>query len=241
MIRLLEVELRKLRGSLILLLVVVPPLLPALLIALAMITMDGTASWNQILGQVTMQLWAMLLNPTLLAVVATLMGQIEYRSGSWTFMLVQPQPRWQVFLAKLGLLSAIHAAMIALAIAGALATGLGVGSLTGQLPTGAIPWRESARFVAFMSLGSFAIVCIQLWVALRWNNFVIPLALGIGGTLVAMAVLMTQTDQANWFPWVIAIRSVMSPDTADQARTGCLMGLALVPAMLFDLQRRAFR
>jgi ABC-2 type transport system permease protein len=183
----------------------------------------------------------MLLNPTLLATVATLMGQIEYRSSSWSFMLIQPQPRWQLFIAKLGILSAVHTAMVALAVAGAILAGLGMGLLTGQPPTGPIPWSESARFVAFMSVGSFGIVCIQLWVALRWNNFVISLALGIGGTLVAMAVLMTQTDKANWFPWVIAMQSVLSHETADYVRMGVLLGLALVPPMLLDLQRRAFK
>ena len=241
MIRLVEVELRKLRGSLILLLVLAPPLLPGLLIALAMATNEGAPSWGQLIGRLTVPLWAMFLNPILLATVATLMGQIEYRSSSWSFMLVQPQPRWQIFLTKLGILWALHTLMVAVAIAGAILAGLGMGYLTGQIPTGIVPLSESARFVALMSLGSLGILSIQLWVALRWNNFVVSLALGIGGTLVALAVLLTGTDQASWFPWVIALRSATADDAAGFVQAGALLGLALIPPMLFDLQRRAFR
>ncbi|GAB5349000.1 ABC transporter permease [Alteriqipengyuania sp. 357] len=241
MIRLVEVELRKLRGSLILLLVLAPPLLPGLLIALAMATNEGAPSWGQLIGRLTVPLWAMFLNPILLATVATLMGQIEYRSSSWSFMLVQPQPRWQVFLTKLGILWALHILMVAVAIAGAILAGLGMGYLTGQIPTGIVPLSDSARFVALMSLGSLGILSIQLWVALRWNNFVVSLALGIGGTLVALAVLLTGTDQASWFPWVIALRSATADTAAGFVQAGALLGLALSPPMLFDLQRRAFR
>ena len=116
MIASIEVELRKLRGSLILLLVAIPPLLPGAIIALAIATNEGVPSWEQLVGRLTIPLWAMFLNPTLLATVATLMGQIEYRSGSWSFMLVQPQPRWQLFLTKLGILWVLHAMMLVLAM-----------------------------------------------------------------------------------------------------------------------------
>ena len=241
MIRLILVEMRKLRGSLILLLILVAPLMPGLMIALAMATNDGTPSWSQLIERLTVPLWAMFLNPTLLATVATLMGQIEYRTCSWSFMLVQPQPRWQVFLTKLGMLWALHVMMVSLALGGAILAGLLMGYLTGQVPTGAIPLAESARFVAFMSLGSLGILCIQLWVALRWNNFVISLALGIGGTLVALAVLLTGTDQASWFPWVMALRSATAGDAIGPVQSGAILGIALIPLMLADLQRRAFR
>ena len=85
MIASIEVELRKLRGSLILLLVAIPPLLPGAIIALAIATNEGVPSWEQLVGRLTIPLWAMFLNPTLLATVATLIGQIEYRGGSWSF------------------------------------------------------------------------------------------------------------------------------------------------------------
>ena len=241
MIASIEVELRKLRGSLILLLVAIPPLLPGAIIALAIATNEGVPSWEQLVGWLTIPLWAMFLNPTLLATVATLMGQIEYRGGSWSFMLVQPQPRWQLFLTKLGILWLLHAMMLVLAIAGAILAGACIGHLTGRVPTGTIPWAEGIRFVAQMSLGSLAILCIQLWVALRWNNFVISLALGIAGTLVQLAVLITGSDQAGWFPWVMAMRSALSENGAENVRAGLALGLFLVPVMLFDLQRRALK
>lgn len=197
MINLLEVEIRKLRGSLVLLLVAVPPLLPGVMIALAMATNDKTAQWDQLIGQLTLPLWAMFLNPSLIATVATLMGQIEYKTNSWSFTLVQPHFRWQVFAIKLGILIGLHGLMMVLAVAGAILAGASVGWVFGNMPTGAVPWRESGDFVISMMMGSLAILVIQLWVALRWNNFILPLAIGIGGTLIQLAVLITGTRQAD--------------------------------------------
>ena len=241
MLRLVEAEFRKLRGSLVLLLITVPPLLPGLLISLALATRDGSPQWSQILDELTLPLWAMFLNPTLLATLATLMGDVEYRNNGWDFTLTQPYSRWRIFLAKLAVIVPLHAAMTAIAVCFAILAGLAIGSMTGNLPTGDLPLRDHALFVLRMTAGSFGILALQLWVALRWKNFLLPLSLGIGGTLVTLAVLMTGTRDADWFPWVVALKSAMGEGVADFAWTGLAMGAAVSVLMLADLQRRTLR
>ena len=241
MLRLVEVEFRKLRGSLVLLLIALPPLLPGLLIALAIASHDGPAQWDQMLDQLTLPLWAMFLNPTLLATLATLMGDIEYRNNGWDFTLTQPHSRWSIFLAKLMVIVPLHAIMIAIAVGFAIAMAGAVGSITGNFPTGDLSLHENAMFVVRMTAGSFGILALQFWVALRWRNFLLPLSLGIGGTLVALAVLLTGTRDADWFPWVVALRSALGETTAHFAWTGLAMGTVFCAVMLLDLQRRTFR
>lgn len=241
MLRLVEVEFRKLRGSLVLLLIALPPLLPGLLIALAIASHDGPPQWAQILDRLTLPLWAMFLNPTLLATLATLMGDIEYRNNGWDFTLTQPHSRWSIFLAKLMVIVPLHATMIAIAVGFAIATAGAVGSITGNFPTGDLSLHENAMFVVRMTAGSFGILALQFWVALRWRNFLLPLSLGIGGTLVALAVLLTGTSDADWFPWVVALRSGLAEGAAGFAWTGLAMGTVFCALMLVDLQRRTFR
>lgn len=139
MIRLLEAELRKLRGSLVLLLVGGPPLLPGLLIGLAMATNEGAPAWSQLLERLTLPLWAMFLNPILLATLTTLIGDIEYRTNGWAFTLTQPFPKSQIFLAKFAVVLAMHALMIALAVSFAIGVGSAVGWALDRGPTGVIP------------------------------------------------------------------------------------------------------
>ncbi|NCP19272.1 MAG: ABC transporter permease subunit [Erythrobacter sp.] len=241
MLRLVEAELRKLRGSLVVLLITVPPLLPGLLIALALASRDGAPQWSQILDELTLPLWAMFLNPTLLATLATLMGDVEYRNNGWDFTLTQPYARWRIFLAKLTVIVPLHAAMTAIAVCFAILAGLTVGAVKGNLPTGDLQLQDYALFVLRMTAGSFCILALQLWVALRWKNFLLPLSLGIAGTLVALAVLMTGTSDADWFPWVVALKSAMGEGAGDSAWTGLAMGGVVCTAMLADLQRRTFR
>jgi len=241
MLRLVEVEFRKLRGSLVLLLITLPPLLPGLLIALAIASNEGSPQWAQMLDRLTLPLWAMFLNPTLIATLATLMGDIEYRNHGWDFTLTQPHSRVSIFLAKLMVIVPLHAIMIAIAVGFAIAMGGAVGSITGNYPTGDLALNEYAMFVVRMTAGSFGILALQFWVALRWRNFLLPLSLGIAGTLVALAVLLTGTRDADWFPWVVALRSALGETTAQFAWTGLAMGVGFCALMLLDLQRRTFR
>ena len=241
MLRLVGVEFAKLRGSLVVLLITLPPLLPGLLIAIAIASYDGPPQWVQILDQLTLPLWAMFLNPTLLATLATLMGDIEYRNNGWDFTLTQPHSRWRIFLAKLMVIVPLHAAMTVIAVGFAIVIGWGIGSITGKVPTGDLSFPELAMFVVRMMAGSFGILALQLWVALRWRNFLLPLSLGIGGTLVTLAVLMTGTRDADWFPWIVALRSSVGEGDAGFAWTGLAMGIGFCVLMLADLRRRTFR
>lgn len=115
------------------------------------------------------------------------------------------------------------------------------GAISGHIPLGTLPWAKLGRMVSLLLAGTTMLIVIQLWAALRFASFVMPLVVGIGGTLVAMAVAMTRTDQAGWFPWVLPLKILTAPAPVQHAILGGIGGLILLIVMIGDLSRHNFR
>ncbi len=56
-----------------------------------------------------------------------------------------------------------------------------------------------------------------------------------------MAVAITRTDQANWFPWVLPLNILSGPEPARYALFGLVGGAVILAIMIGDLARRSFR
>lgn len=241
MIAMLHVEIRKLNGSLALLLAVLAPALPGLLAALSLISTDRAPQWGSIFTGFVLPIWSFFLLPMVVAAFTALVGQIEYRARGWDHLLALPIARWRLFLAKTIVVLAVSAMMTMLVL---LFTWVGVsigGAISGHAPLGTLPWAKLGRTVSLLLAGTTMQIVIQLWVALRFASFVMPLVVGIGGTLVAMAVAMTRTDQAGWFPWVLPLKILTAPDPVRHAILGGIGGLILLIIMICDLSRHDFR
>jgi lantibiotic transport system permease protein len=240
MIALLRAEFRKLGGSLALLLLVLGPALPGLLAGLALLRAERTSSWNQVVSQFVLPIWVLFLFPMLAAAFATLAAQIEHKARGWDHLLALPIARRQVFAAKALVVLAALAAMWALMLGFTLAGAWVGGTAGGRLPSGSIPWTTLLVRVPLILLTAGPLIALQLWAALRFASFVVPLAVGIGGTLVTMAVAITGTDQADAWPWVLPFRALQSRDPGLLATQAGLVAAALLLAMLVDLSRREF-
>lgn len=241
MIAMLHVEIRKLNGSLALLLAVLAPALPGLLAALSLISTDRAPQWGPIFTGFVLPIWSFFLLPMVAAAFTTLVGQIEYRARGWDHLLALPIARWRLFLAKAIVVLAVSAMMTMLVL---LFTWVGAsigGAISGHTPLGTLPWAKLGRTVSLLLAGTTMLIVIQLWAALRFASFVMPLVVGIGGTLVAMAVAMTRTDQAGWFPWVLPLKILTAPDPVHYAMLGGIGGLILMIVMIGDLSRHNFR
>lgn len=242
MIALLRHELAKLKGSLALLFALVVPVLPAAMCVLAMLTRDDPVAWVSMIDQFVLPLYVMLMLPMSVAAFATLLAQIEYRARAWDNVLSLPVPAWQVYLAKGIVLAVAVTGMTLLVIAATYLLGWVVGQLTGNMPRG-VPGAPDlpARLTATLAAASW-LCAIQLWLALRFANFVVPLACGLAGTLIGLATLITGTQKADWFPWVLPLRAAR-PDSplADPAMAGLAGAGIVVMLMLIDLHRRGPR
>lgn len=240
--RLLLAELRKLNGSLAMLLAVVAPALVGLLCLLGAFAGKRAPSWGEIMGMMTVQVWAFFLLPMTTTAFTALVGQIEYRSRAWDHLLALPVPRWAVYLTKAVAALTAVAAMTALVFVFAWLGSLAGGLLTGRMPTGELPWERIARAGGSMVFAGALMVMLQLWVALRFANFVVPLGFGISGTLVAISVLVMHTDKADYWPWLLPINAVASTKEPERfLLLGSLGGLLVLALMVVDLSRREMR
>ena len=175
------------------------------------------------------------------ATFATLAAQVEYRAKAWDHVLALPYPRWQIFAAKTLVIHGALAAMTALLLVYTYTLVSLAGAITGAMPTGDMAVADvTIRALRLLAAG-LLLATLQLWVALRFANFVIPLAVGIAGTLVGLAVLISGTQDADWFPWVVTLRTVTGEDWQQPVLIGLVGGVLAIGAMLFDLSRQSLR
>lgn len=241
MIRLLRAEAAKLNGSLALLLMVAAPAFPGVIAALATLFGRRVPSWESTLLNFALTLWAAFLLPMTVAAFAALLGQIEHRARGWDQLYAMPLPRWQVIAAKIVTMVVAVMAMTLLMLLFTSAGAAVGGGLRGEMPGGAIPWDQLARRVPALVAASLFLTMLLLWTSLRFASFVAPLLVGIGGVMVALAVAISGTDQADWFPWVITSRA-MRDAGMQQAVTIGLVGAAVTAVvMVATLVRRDVR
>ncbi len=241
MIFLIRAEVLKLKGSLALLLAAVAPAFPALLVALSVATAENAPHWPSIFQSFMLPLWALFLLPMVIAAFSTLMAQIEYQSRGWDHLLALPIQRWQLFMAKaIVIMVAVLLTTCLTIIFTALGAALG-GAIGGNHPVGTIPFEKLAKTTGWITASALFFVALQTWVALRFASFVVPLSFGIGGTMVSLAVAMTGTRQADWFPWVMPMKILTEADPVHVALPGAISGLAVLVVMAIDLSRRDFR
>ncbi len=240
MIALIRAEYAKLNGSLALLFALVVPALTSLLALLAIVTNGQTASWESIIGQFTLTLWIMFIYPMSAATFATLAAQVEYRARAWDNLLALPYARWQMFLAKLVVVQSALVLMTALLFVYTYIMVGAAGLMIDRMPAGD-PGVEMAILGSLKLLGAGLLFSvIQTWVALRFGNFVVSLAAGIAGTLVGLAVTITRTTSADWFPWVLPFRAAQDGNI-QPILIGMIGGAIAAVLMLIDLSKKTFR
>lgn len=238
MLRAVRVEILKLKGSLALLILTVVPILIGVIVLLSMMSNPRTPTWHAIFQNFAFPLWTFFLLPMALAAFATLLGNMEHRSGIWEHWLALPVRRWHIYAAKCAAIIAATIAMTALMGLSTVAAAIVAGTLSGRMPTGSLDAFYVSKFVGLISASALMLAVVQLWAALRFANFVVPLALGIGGTLVSIAVAMTRTTYADYFPWTLPVRIVTTDHPVEPALAGGVGGMILAVLMVLELQRR---
>lgn len=241
MVRILSAEVLKLRGSLAALFVATVPLLIGLLVFMSVITAKAVPSWQSILNSFVLPIWSLFLLPMAVATFAALIAQIEHRSRGWDQLLSMPVPRWRIFVAKAIIVLAATVAMTVLVLVGGIIATAAGSFLTGRTASGAISTEKLVEAVILISASSVFFATLQLWASLRYASFVVPLAIGMAGTLVSLTTAMTGSDKVDWFPWVMPGKVLNSPFAGQLAIAGVTGGGLVILCMIFDLNRRPMR
>lgn len=210
--------------------------------------------------------WATFMLPLTATIIATLVAQLEHGPKTWAHLLALPVPKWRLFGAKavvtLGLIAAMSLLTGALlAFGGWLAGEISLqNKLIDPAPFAGLAdtmmsdedemfgdmdiallvknWRWAvAERLAYIYLSAFLLIAVQLWAAFKFRNFLIPMALGVGGGFVA---IFAQSSQYGiYFPWLMPFNTLgFMPEKVNMALSlGLVGGLGAILLMLVDMSR----
>ena len=241
MIRLVAAEITKLRGSFALLFALIVPALMPVIAFLLLALRARDARWEQVVAQLMLPLWVLFLMPMAMAVFCALAAQIEYRAKAWDQVLTLPYSRLRIFAAKLFVLLVAMAAMNVLLLVYVFGLFGAANALFRPFLTGDPHIADTVGAMAGVLVASAFMFAVQAWASLRFGNFLIPLAVGIGGTLVALGTAMMRSSDADWFPWVMPMRSLSPEDAGNVVLYGAVGGAVTIVLALIDLSRRQLR
>ncbi len=238
MIGMLITELLKLKGSLAILMLLASPFLLFVLAALGVLAGDTIPTWGDLLGSFVSPLWALMLLPMTLTVLAALLAQIEHGSGAFTHVFALPIHRWAVFSTKIAIVVGSILVMSILGFGLALAGGLVGGLLRGVEPLGKSPLEPFSAVMTNIGLAAAFIAVLQAWLALRFRSFALSIGIGVAGTLVALAMAMTRPSFTAFWPWAFPLGVVTSARPDYFALLGLACAVAAFPLAVYDLSRR---
>lgn len=241
MFKLLMVELLKIRRSLALLMMLLIPLMVVVLNVLVLARRNGIAAidarqWG-FYWSMTTAMWCYFMLPLFIALVTGLLNGQEHKNQSWRLMLTLPVSQTRLFVVK-GLLAWLF-------VMGASAI-LAAGAYIGALVLIAIGASSQGAFVfaplpmlAKLAVTSLPVIAIQHALSWRYQNLVLPLALGVVATMG-----ITQIGSSSnwiWYPWSYALMAVNGTDAVKQQLALTLAagaGVALFAASAWVLGRR---
>lgn len=230
-LKLMRVELLKVRRSLALMMMFACPLMVALL--MLGIELKGRRGPSvEMFWAGHTAVWSYFMYPLYIALVTALLNGNEHRNATWRVMLTMPVSARQLYVAKLLLaLSFIVGANFVLVSLASL--NVFVLGLVGHALPGTIDFSILMR-VAIMSLAALPIVIVQHWLSWRVQNIIAPLALGVMATMGIMQI--GQSKDWIYYPWSYVMTAIhaSSPDARTWALQLALFvggGLMLISTM----------
>jgi len=232
LIRLCQVELLKLRRSLVLLTTVACPAAVVVLVygmALRRITPEGmtAAQWSMLWGSAS-ALWSLFMLPLYVGLCTALINGNEHRNHTWRLMLSLPIGRLELYAAK-AMVSVLLLLGAQLALVLALALGTGLLGLSG-FPLDTALQAELPRLWA-APVAALPVVTLQHALSWRLRSVVTPLAVSVVATLAAMQV--GASPYWYWLPWAYPVAA--SNGGVESMRLMAVLGGAGLAALLFPL------
>jgi len=174
---------------------IVAAVVPAILFIDVITPSDGSKVVQQIeidkyfrMGQ---QVFNFIFLPLFIILISTLLLQLEYRNNTWKQVLTSPQQRINVFLSKFMTLHLLIIVFIASFILFLLLGVLMINLINPALFKGefSLPNVLLANVNVYVSV--VGISAIQYWLALRFKNFIAPLAIGFCFWIMAPLMLFS--------------------------------------------------
>jgi len=173
--------------------------------------LDHGTNWDSLMLDQTLILWCFVLLPLFVTLEAALLAGIEHRENNWRHPYVLPIPRWTIYASKLIVGFALVIISSAVLAIGTAAQGWIIATFRPDLGLSLpVPWDLVVlRNFGFLPVVLF-MLSIQMWVAIRWRSFTVPMAVGIAATMLTVMLLRTLKNVdstpfgpflASVFPW----------------------------------------
>lgn len=181
------------------------------------------------------EMTGILVFPFFIMLATTLLAQVEYRNNTWKQILTAPQSRGSVFLAKY---ANVHRLILTFLIINQLFVLLEAVILHFKEPSMNLFGQPlSGIQVVTNILNSYVallgMLSIQFWLGLRFRNFIVPLAAGIGLWFFGTLLLMNyESPWAAYFPYSYHVYSAF-PKFQSQLDT--VRWMSVVYALLFGV------
>lgn len=155
------------------------------------------------------QFIAIMFLPLFIVLVSTLLLQIEHKNNTWKQVLASPQPLYNLLLSKFLVVQGLVILMLVvfnlfmIVVAACIDLAYPDYKLLSYLDNFSDVFIPNAK-IYIASLGMNA---IQFWLALRFRNFVVPLAIGLMLWLICPIALfeMNWVDTMSKFPYALSI------------------------------------
>ncbi|MET0856102.1 MAG: ABC transporter permease [Telluria sp.] len=233
MLKLLSMELLKVKRSQALWMMFAIPLVVLLLNVLMLlkrfpISALGEAPWMRLWMSST-ALWCYFMMPLYIALITSLLNGLEHKNQTWRLMLTLPVSQRQLYVAK-ALLAWLFVAGANAILVGSISLTILLLGLAGASQQGAFVFPMLA-FWGKVSLGCIPVLMIQHAVSWRVRSLVLPLAVGVMSTMGVAQI--GSSEHWVWYPWSYALMAANGSDAAMQSQA--LMLAAAVGAVLFAL------
>lgn len=175
---------------------------------------------------------AMLMVPTLfigLAIIASMVAGIEHQTNAWKQTLALPVSRTQVFAGKFLLTSLLLLISTVLVAAGTIVLGFVLG-----FGTSGIPYRYLAELCFYPYVATLPFIALQVWLSVTLHNQAVPLTVGITGMIVSM--FGSRFD--DWVPWKWPSLVNAANEPLYSALLGAALGLVLLIAGSIQFARK---
>jgi hypothetical protein len=211
LLRVLHVEVLKLKRTIALKMVLIAPAVVSLLILFVasqtpFSTVRRGDPWMALLRS-NLIVWAALMLPLFITLEAALVAGVDHAENQWKNLFARPVPRWTWYVAKLLVLVAMTLASTAMLIAGVVAAGVVLPWIQPELRFAfPIPWVPLLSRTMRVTGLVFLALTIQHWVSLRWKSFPVATGVGIVATVAGYLMVVGSRQGSGWieyFPWAL--------------------------------------
>jgi hypothetical protein len=239
--RLVAVELLKIRRSLALLMMFAIPMVVLLLHFAMLVKRHHVAQidagiwfmyWYGVNG-----MWTYFMMPLYIALITGLLNGHEHKNQTWRLMLTLPVSQLQLFVVK-GILAWLFVVASTLVLMAATALTVGGLGLAGASMDGAFQ-VELLTMLGKVALTCLPVLVIQHAISWRFQNLVLPLAVGVIATMGVQQI--GSSTYWVWYPWSYPVMAMLGSDVAKQQHAmmlAAVVGGALLAVSAVLLGRR---